>query len=54
MMKDSSSCAIYGIKDSQKCKAAYSLHCLCVRVIEVSPVKGLLISFHRTEMTFLI
>lgn len=31
MMKDSSSCAIYGIEDSQKCRAGCSVHCVCVR-----------------------
>lgn len=45
MMKGSSSCAIYGIKDSQKCKAAYSLRC-------PSATDGYFISFHSTEATF--
>lgn len=29
MMKDSSSCAIYGIGDSQKCTAGCSVHRVC-------------------------
>lgn len=43
MMKGSSSCAIYGIEDSQKCTAGYSVH--CVRVCE-----GMYMSVVRTEV----
>lgn len=60
MMKDSSSCAIYGIKDSQKCMAAYSLYrvceCVCVwwRVIEVSSVRGSLSLSWTQKLHFIV
>lgn len=39
-MKDSSSCAIYGIKDSQTCTAQSSLHCVLEWVCDWGGTRG--------------